>query len=152
VQPGRKLSSILLADDGTPVAKRAAGLATSLAKQLGAELHILQPVAKPRDASKTPSSLTDDQESGQAGPDEGPVVRFVDPGSLSTAILDHIERHGIELLVLGTQACMGLTRMIRRDMAERLLKGIPCSLLAVRLAGFVSSETLEPPEEAAGAA
>jgi universal stress protein E len=59
------------------------------------------------------------------------------------AILDHIERHDVELLVMGTVARRGIPGLITGNTAERLLPRIPCSVLAVKPEGFKSPITLD---------
>jgi len=72
-------------------------------------------------------------------------VRFVTEPP-DSAILDHIERHSIELLVMGTVARAGITGLITGNTAERLLPQIPCSVLAVKPKGFKSPVALERSE------
>jgi universal stress protein E len=59
------------------------------------------------------------------------------------AILDHVERHGIELLVMGTIGRGGIAGMITGNTAERLLPRVSCSLLAVKPDDFRSPVTIE---------
>ena len=59
------------------------------------------------------------------------------------AILEQIERHGIELLVMGTVARTGIPGFFTGNTAERLLPQIPCSVMAVKPEGFVSPVSLE---------
>lgn len=55
-----------------------------------------------------------------------------------TAILDFIERHRIDLLVMGTMARSGIPGVFIGNTAERLVTHVNCSLLAVKPADFVS--------------
>ena len=59
------------------------------------------------------------------------------------AILNHIDTHMIELLVMGTIARTGIPGVIVGNTAERLLHQIPCSVLAVKPADFKSPITPE---------
>ena len=59
------------------------------------------------------------------------------------AILDYIERHDVELLVMGTVGRAGVLGLITGNTAERLLPQIPCSVLAVKPTGFKSPVMLD---------
>ena len=59
------------------------------------------------------------------------------------AILNHIDTHMIELLVMGTIARTGITGVTVGNTAERLLPQIPCSVLAIKPADFKSPITPE---------
>ena len=59
------------------------------------------------------------------------------------AILNHIDTHKVDLLVMGTIARTGIPGVIVGNTAERLLPQIPCSVLAVKPADFKSPITLE---------
>lgn len=70
------------------------------------------------------------------------VMVHVIEGPPDTAILDAIDEHEIDLVVLGTVVRTGLPGVLIGTTAERLLPQIPCSLLAVKPRGFVSPITL----------
>jgi nucleotide-binding universal stress UspA family protein len=53
-----------------------------------------------------------------------------------TAILEFIERHQIDLLLMGTMARGGLSRVSFGNTAERLVTHVHCSMLAVKPADF----------------
>jgi nucleotide-binding universal stress UspA family protein len=55
-----------------------------------------------------------------------------------TAILEFIEHHQIDLLLMGTVARGGLPGVAIGNTAERLLTHVPCSMLAVKPADFKS--------------
>ncbi len=59
-------------------------------------------------------------------------------GDVDAAVLDAIDQHGIDLLVMGTQARHGLTGVLIGNTAERLLSQVKCSVLVVKPDGFVS--------------
>ena len=59
------------------------------------------------------------------------------------AIMNCIEQHDIDLLVMGTVGRAGISGFITGNTAERLLPRIPCSLLAVKPPGFKSPVSLD---------
>ncbi len=50
---------------------------------------------------------------------------------------------GIDLVVMGTVARGGLAGLLIGNAAERMLRKLPCSVLAVKPDGFVSPVRLE---------
>lgn len=77
---------------------------------------------------------------------EGGVKVEVREGSPELMILETIEEHQIDLLVMGTVARSGLSGVLLGNTAERLFSQIPCSLLAVKPEGFVSPVVLDEPD------
>jgi nucleotide-binding universal stress UspA family protein len=144
------LSSILLANDQTPVGQEAMELAASLAHHHKADLQVLH---SPQGALAGPSYLS--AEGGkeikeniqlqieQSGLTRGAQVKVVQRTQFCKAISDHIDEHRNQLLVLGTQACTGILKMLKRERSERLLSGTPCSLLALKPESFVSPISLD---------
>ncbi|MEK6237750.1 MAG: universal stress protein, partial [Planctomycetales bacterium] len=59
------------------------------------------------------------------------------------AIMNCVEQHDIDLVVMGTVGRAGISGFITGNTAERLLSRIPCSLLAVKPPGFKSPVLLE---------
>jgi len=59
------------------------------------------------------------------------------------AIMNCIEQHDIDLVVMGTVGRAGISGFITGNTAERLLPRIPCSLLAVKPSGFESPVSLD---------
>ena len=64
-------------------------------------------------------------------------------GPADDAILAAVKQYDIDLLVMGTVARSGIPGLVIGNTAERLLPQVPCSLLAVKPAGFESPVTLE---------
>lgn len=58
------------------------------------------------------------------------------------ALLAYVEKHGIELLVMGTIARSGAAGIITGNTAETLLQQVTCSLFVVKPPGFISPVTL----------
>jgi nucleotide-binding universal stress UspA family protein len=53
------------------------------------------------------------------------------------AILKHIEKYGVDLVVMGPSARSGIPGIITGITAEVLLPQLHCSVIAVKPAGFV---------------
>lgn len=155
------LSSILLANDETPVGSKAMELAASIAQLHNADLQVLHSPQGVARGSGLPSHLSvedvpDAKERIQlqiknAGLTREARVQLVQDTRFCNAISDHIEQHGNQLLVLGTQACKGFSRIIKRERSERLLSGVPCSLLAIKPESFVSPISLDYSDDPAAA-
>lgn len=67
-----------------------------------------------------------------------------EPGRL---IPEVAERVGVELIVMGTVSRTGVAGLLMGTTAERILRRVGCSVLAVKPDGFVSPVTLEEPLE-----
>lgn len=67
-----------------------------------------------------------------------------------TAILDFIQHNQIDLLVMGTMARSGIPGVFIGNTAERLVTHVPCSMLAVKPADFVSPIGERPAKPHAG--
>lgn len=130
-------------------------LGCSMAELQGAQLHVLHSLEFPELDHALPARISSKKSAEVRARAEqhinaqfanyelalSPQVHLVtDPPDF--AILQHIERHSVELLVMGTIARTGIAGMVVGNTAERLLPRIPCSVLAVKPAGFVSPVTL----------
>ncbi|HBE93283.1 MAG TPA: universal stress protein UspA, partial [Gammaproteobacteria bacterium] len=54
-----------------------------------------------------------------------------------------ISREGIELIVMGTVARIGIQGLLIGNTAERILDSVDCSVLAIKPTGFETPVTLE---------
>jgi nucleotide-binding universal stress UspA family protein len=149
-------SSILTAHDFTNVGKAATKVALSISKQHDSQLHILQPFdhhlggGGTSAGSSTKMALTDrieeklwlEEHIARAGLSTQPRMHVGESSSYCSEVMAAIERHKIGLAVLGAEACTGFTWMFRRNIAERLATGIPCSLLVVKPAEMMSYASL----------
>jgi universal stress protein E len=147
-QPDRRIASILVAHDLQPVGDLAMELGCSMAELHDARLHVLHAAEYPAFDSILPAEYHRDAEqhiAAQLGKFElaQPAQVHVVAVSPDFAILNHIEQHSIELLVVGTVARAGISGVFTGNTAERLLPRIPCSVLAVKLTGFKSPVTLD---------
>jgi universal stress protein E len=155
----RKIATVLVAHDLTSVGELALELGSSMAQLQDAQLHVLHALKSSEKDEMFPARVS----LNNAAKYEAEAKRQIevqlaklgltrpaqvhisnDPADL--AILDHIERHDIELLVMGTVARAGIPGLITGNTAERLLPQIPCSVLAVKPEGFTSPVTLEQSE------
>lgn len=64
-------------------------------------------------------------------------------GEPDAVILDFVVGEGIDLVVMGTVARGGIAGLLIGNTAERILRKLPCSVLAVKPDGFVSPVGLE---------
>ncbi len=61
-----------------------------------------------------------------------------DSGGLpDEGVLGYIDKHGIDLLIMGTIGRSGILGVMIGNTAERLLPELSCSLLAIKPAEFV---------------
>ncbi len=154
-QQERRNASILVAHDLRPVGDLAMELGCSMAQLHDAQLHVLHAAEYPEFDYMFPARITAEKVARyhrdakqhiatQLAKFElaQPVQVHIVTESPDFAILKHIERHSIELLLMGTVARVGIPGFITGNTAERLLPQIPCSVLAVKPAGFKSPVTL----------
>jgi len=160
-QPGQQITSILVAHDLRSVGDLAMELGCSMAALHDAQLHVLHAAEYPEYDDLRPSHVSASRVSAEEAARyrqdseehiaaqlsnfdlaQPAQVHFVtEPPEV--AILDHLERYGVELLVMGTVARVGIPGLITGNTAERLLPQIPCSVLAVKPTGFKSPITLD---------
>lgn len=155
-QPDRRIASILVAHDLRPVGDLAMQLGCSMAHLHDAQLHVLHAAEYPEFEYVFPARISAEKAASYRHNAEQHIASQLGNFDLAqpaqvhlvteppdVAILDHIERHSIELLVTGTVARTGIPGLITGNTAERLLPQIPCSVLAVKPEGFKSLVTLE---------
>lgn len=154
-QKDRSGNSILVAHDLRPVGDLAMELGCSMAELHGSELHVLHAVDVAEMHHLPPSGfLKDDNSHAQASAEHhiraqlanysfasSPQVHVV-TSPPADAIVEQIDKQGVELLVMGTIARTGIPGWIVGNTAERLLPRIPCSVLAVKPEGFESPVSL----------
>lgn len=129
--PREQLRSILVAYEVSPLGALAMEVAGQIAQAHGAELHVLKMIG--RDHWDTSGVLGDgDMYSFHAQQFPFTQVHYSHGAPFCKAVLDNINRHKIELVVLGTETCTGLSGFLKRSTAEKVVSGIPCSLLALK--------------------
>ncbi len=154
-QLGTELKSILVAHDLRSVGDLAMELGCSMAALHGAQLHVLHSLEFPKIENALQGGLSSEASAECRAKAERhinarlasyelakpPQVHLVtDPPDF--VILEHINKHAVDLLVMGTIARTGIAGFIVGNTAERLLPRIPCSVLAIKPEGFVSPVTL----------
>jgi len=157
-QSERDIKSILVAHGLRSVDDLAMDFGCSMAELHGARLHVLHSLDFPELHHAFPARVSAEKSAEFRAKAEQeinaqlanfafaapPQVHIVtDPPEF--AILEHINKHAVELLVMGTIARVGIAGLIVGNTAERLLPQIPCSVFAVKPAGFVSPVQLKDP-------
>ena len=155
-QENRKIATILVAHDLTRVGKMAMELGSSMAQIQDAQLHVLHALKYPEEDAMFPERVSAENAAEYRTEAEHRMeaqlasVELVRPAQIhvvkespDVAILNHIDTHKIELLVMGTIARTGIPGVIVGNTAERLLPQIPCSVMAIKPLGFLSPITLE---------
>ncbi len=150
--------NILVASDLSDVAADALDLVVSGGQYVDTKIHLLHSVEYPLDAALLRTGLGEHDvdayrqkvraEAEQALHEQlsrtdyrtltnGVQVHVAD-GPADVAILQAIEKHNIDLLVIGTVARAGIPGLLIGNTCERLLPQVPCSILAVKPADFQS--------------
>jgi nucleotide-binding universal stress UspA family protein len=117
---------VLVATDFSEQGEAAVALAALYARRFGARVHVLH-VLMPGDTDVT-RLLAD--AAASMGPDL-PVVVASEAGEPGDVIVRHAKRHAIDLIVVGTHARRGMSRMLLGSVATRVLQTAPCPVLAV---------------------
>ncbi|HWB14634.1 MAG TPA: universal stress protein [Pirellulales bacterium] len=169
-EPHPSPANLLVASDFSEASTEALRLALLLASGTGAKVHLIHVLERPyidlweaglfeapheelshaEDGGVAESRLK--EQLSQVGQAVGPsveisVVEY--PSVADFGILQYIGDHQIDLLLLGTTARRGIAGFFLGNTAERLLTTLPCSLVAVKPAGFVCPVRLEPHPSAA---
>ncbi len=76
---------------------------------------------------------------------EGRTQPLLRRGAADEVIPAFVVAEGIDLVVMGTVARSGISGMLIGNTAERILRKLPCSVLAVKPDGFVSPVHLDVP-------
>lgn len=145
------IHTVLVAHDLSPVGALALELGASIAELHGSSLHILHAIEQKQYEDSTFHYLLEgpledklaETRSLLGRPLQGyrfraaPEVVVIEGDPVDT-ISKYIVDHGIELLTMGTIARTGISGVFMGNTAERLLPLVPCSILAVKPASFVS--------------
>ncbi len=147
---------ILVASDFSEVSQDALALGVNAARLTGARLRVLHAIERNTDRRMRHTGLRDDEiqqyyqsikeEAEQtiheqlAQTDyrtiEAGVIVDVKSGPADIVILDTIEEHHIDLLIMGTIARRGLAGMLIGNTAENLLPQLSCAILAIKPRDF----------------
>jgi universal stress protein E len=146
----RRMTSILVANDLSPVSELALNLGVSMADLHQAQLHVLHVLELGLGRREWDSYNIRERARAEASKKLEAQLARVDAGRLQkppkieivvdaahTAIIHQIEQCGIDLLVMGTVARGGVAGVFTGNTAERLLPRIRCSVLAVKPHDFV---------------
>lgn len=150
-QSNEDLKSVLVAHCLRTVGDLAMDYGCAMAELHGAQLHVVHSLEFPELDSAFPSIVSAAKAAAYRSEAqqhiESQLRRFTfvqqpqihivtDPPDV--AIMQHIKKCDIELLVMGTIARTGIAGFFTGNTAERLLPQIPCSVLAVKPPEFVS--------------
>jgi len=144
-----KVDLILVPTDFSDDARAAATTAVDLAERFDARVllvhayHVEIPIASPMVGAYTlPPGFYDElsvqatrevQEAAKALADRGVDVTGIAVSQLpAPAILAEAERHGADLIVMGTRGLTGLKHVALGSVAERVVRTAPCPVLTVK--------------------
>lgn len=148
--------NILVASDFSDVSQRALNLAVDGAQLADAKLHLAHAIDNTHVRRMWLTGMRDDEVHSvrekrlaevesqlheQLGQTDYRTLSYgvqthVVEGAADIAMLNLIEEHDIDLLVMGTAARSGIAGFVIGNTAERLLAQVPCSVLAVKPDGF----------------
>ncbi|WP_253737471.1 universal stress protein [Halohasta salina] len=140
------IDTILVPTDGSDGAETGARHGIGVAAEAGAELHVLSVV----DALELDSSLSGVDETDPEGRFEAEARRAVETvtelaqphldsepttavewGRPFRSITEYAERHGVDLIVMGTHGRSGLERLVLGSVAEKVLRTASVPILVV---------------------
>ena len=136
---------ILVPTDGSPATTQAVEHALRIAETYGARLHALYVVDTGAYASlEAGADVVMDalEEEGAeatqtiataAADADVDVVRNVVSGTAYRSILDYVENHDIDLVVMGTHGRRGIDRYLLGSVTERVVRASPVPVLTVRM-------------------
>lgn len=146
----RRLEKILFATDFSPCARQAWPHAVSLARALGAKVHVLHVVIPhslrvgepdvsppdPEEARRRVEAWAKDEMAGLVAEMGAPATEVEKAvrhdAQPAPAILDHAEEVRADLIVLGTHGRRGPGRLIFGSVAEEVVRRATCPVLTVR--------------------
>lgn len=124
--PGASVREILIATDFSNEAEGALRVAVDYARRFGARLHLFH-VFFPDEMDVT-RLLAD--AAALAGPDVSVTIASAG-GDPAEEILRYATLHAIDLVVVGTHGRSGVSRLLLGSVADRVLRGAACPVLAV---------------------
>jgi nucleotide-binding universal stress UspA family protein len=137
-------SKILIAHDGSTGAAKALGAAIMLAKRMKAELHMICVEELPRFPTSVDEVIEERLEANhrfadvvskavaEANSRHVKLTTHVVAGHAVSSIVDLIERHRFELLVVGYMGHTALYNRLIGGTTDRLVEVAPCSVLVVK--------------------
>ena len=141
--------TVLIAHDLTPVGEAALSIAAALKQQFdGADVEVLHVVEHPEAAHFLDSVAHDERQrrlddaratiEAQCRsllPDGSWRISITD-GNAYARILEYLEKHEVDLLVMGTVARHGIKGLLTGNTAENVLPWANCSVIAIKPPGF----------------
>ena len=135
---------ILLPTDGSDANNRAVEQAVGLARETGADLHVLFVL---EDIPYAPEMMDDTMEGqlreigeatiedieGRAGEAGVDVVTEIREGAPHTTILEYAEAADVDAIVMGTHGRSGLDRYLLGSVTERVVRTADVPMLTVRM-------------------
>ena len=150
-KPNQRVESILVAHDLRSVGDLALDLGISMASLKNAQLHVVHAAEYPGyDYMFAANVSAERKEAYQAEAEQHiqsqlakaeltlPAKVHFSVESPDVAIMNCIEQHSVDMLVMGTVGRTGISGFFTGNTAERLLPRIPCSLLAIKPPEFMS--------------
>jgi nucleotide-binding universal stress UspA family protein len=140
-------TKVLLPTGGSDGFEAVAAHAGSIASEYGATVHVVS-VADTRNRFESPSSgLAPDawrgsehdraeeavEDAAAAIPGGVPVETVIEEGVPHSAILDHAEAAGVDLIVMGTHGRQGVDHYLMGSVAERVVRKARAPVLTVKL-------------------
>lgn len=137
------ITRILLGFDGSASAERALDFALDLARQYGAELHVLAAARPPDLGTEVEAEAVIEQElrhyrSVLASVEErlrsGPVKAHCElvVGHPTEQLLRYAETHGIDHIVVGNRGRSLFERLLLGSVARQVMAHSPCNVTVVR--------------------
>jgi nucleotide-binding universal stress UspA family protein len=124
--------------------------AADIAKQYGAELHVLHVIPNltyftPYESFLTPENLVAVEKNIQdeVERDFGKILKHIDmeikrvvkTGVAFVEIIDYAKSEGIDLIVMGTHGRSGIEHILIGNVAEKVVRKSPCPVLTIRPKG-----------------
>jgi nucleotide-binding universal stress UspA family protein len=128
--------SVLYATDFSPYSNQAYFHAVALAERYGAGLtilHVYAPAGASKGAAEDGAYWRSQLEQIRPLNAGIPVQHVLLEGNPADEILRHATEARSDLIVLGTHGRTGLERLLMGSVAEKVLRGAPCSVLVVKM-------------------
>lgn len=140
-----KISQILLPTDFSAAAEAAALVATAMALETGARLHVVHVVPPATDPSLGSEQLT---RLGRQLGKKLPVELALLSGRAAREITAYARDKGIDLIVMSTHGRTGVSRTLLGSVAEAVVRLSPCLVLTVPMALAVAATDAGSPGHA----
>ncbi len=153
----KEIAKILVPYDFSPLSKKALGSALLLAKLVDAELHVVhvevlhglplsESITAPAPAEKLKTRV--EQDNAYIKDLYGDIVIFYAVGrgiAAGPIILDYLDSHKMDLVIIGTHGRQGLRRAFLGSVAEEIVRHSSCNVLTMTgdLDSFVQFDKLK---------